>query len=168
MGIVQTICKLSAGKVRKLYQLAKDRSGVSAIEMGIGAPILVSCAIIATDLGTGMVQQIELTGAARAGAQYASIRKPVQLDFTEIEQAALDALTSTTGGNELQGVVVSTTLSCECSGGTAIQCTQTCGGGEFRQAYMNITITKDWNPIVPYPGISWPINLSGESTMRLQ
>lgn len=167
MGLAQKFRNCSA-KLRKAYRFAKDISGVSAIEMGIGAPILVTCAIVATDLGTGMVQQIELTGAARAGAQYASIRKPVQLDFSEIEQAALDALTSTQGGNELQGVVVTTTLSCECSGGTAIQCTQSCGGGEIRQAYMNIAVTKDWNPIIPYPGISWPVNLSGESTMRLQ
>ncbi len=148
-------------------QMLRDRSGVAAIEFGIFIPILLIGVIIAADLGTGILQHIELTGAARAATQFAQVKRPIQQDFGLIEEAALDAL-SETDPEMLGTVTVVTSLACECSGGSAGQCNEACPDGEFRETYLTIQVSQDWNPLVPYPLVDWPIQLTGESTMRFQ
>ncbi len=155
-----------AGKAR-FARLLQDRSGVSAIEFAILMPILLIGVIIAVDLGRGIIQHIELTGAARAATQFAQVKRPVQQDFNLIEQAALDAL-SEKDPSALDGITVSTSLVCECSGGGAGQCTASCPDGEFRETYLTIQVSQEWDALFEYPVVSWPITLTGESTMRFQ
>ena len=158
-----------ARRVRRnrFNQMLHDRSGVAAIEFGLFIPILLIGVIIAADLGTGILQHIELTGSARAATQFAQIKRPIQQDFDLIHQAALDAL-SETDPTKLGEVTITTTLNCECSGGGAGQCDAACPDGEFRETYLTIQVTQDWNPLVPYPLVQWPIQLTGESIMRFQ
>ncbi len=155
-----------SGKAR-LARLFHDRSGVSAIEFAILMPILLLGVIIATDLGRGIIQHIELTGAARTATQFAQIKRPIQQDFDLIEQAALDAL-SEKDPNALADVTVSTLLVCECSGGGVGQCTAACPDGEFRETHLTIQVSQEWDALFEYPVVAWPITLTGESTMRFQ
>jgi len=152
---------------RRCKRFLRDTSGVSAIEFGFFSPILVIGLIIAADLGNGIIRHTELTGAARAAAQYAQVKRPVQKDFDQIEQAALDAL-SITDPNELQGVTVATTLVCECSGGGSGSCNLPCPTGEFRETFLTVAVSQQWTPLIPYPVVTWPMTLTGEATMRFQ
>ena len=160
-------CKPGMSLRHKLSRIREDRRGVAAIEFGFMTPILLIMLIIAADLGIGILTHIELTGAARAGTQYAQVKRPVQQDFDQIEEAVKEAL-SETDAAALEDVTVTTTLECQCSGGTAVSCSNTCPTGEFREAFLTVQVSQDWNPLVPYPGMSWPKTLTGESIMRFQ
>ena len=147
----------------------KDESGVSAIECAIAAPFLILGLVVMADLSTGIMLKMELENAARVGGQYGLVIKPSDDDLDQVETAALDALPSPgTFMDFREGASASVSLTCQCSGGGTTTCTSSCPSSEFREAYLTISINRDWDPLIPYPGISLPVNLVSESVIRLQ
>ena len=147
----------------------RNESGVSAIEFAIAAPFLIIAMVVMADLTTGIMLKLELESAARVGSQYGLVVKPSDDDLDEVETAALNALPSTgTFLDFRSGATASVTLTCQCSGGGATTCTSSCPSPQFREAYLTVTLNRDWAPLIPYPGIALPINLSSDSVIRLQ
>ena len=57
---------------------------------------------------------------------------------------------------------------CQCPSGTTVSCsTGTCGSDTFYRLY-EVTVTKPFVAIIPYPGIPDSITLTGTAVFRRQ
>src|SRR5262245_5454671 len=116
---------------RRLAQLGRAAEGNSAVEFGLAMPILMGLLVPVADLGIAFAEQIQVTQAAQAGAQYALLHG---YDSTAITSAV-------TNGTTLSGVSASPapTQSCGCPTGTAITsatCGSACANGESAGSYV--------------------------------
>src|SRR5205085_11569246 len=56
----------------RIGALARDRSGMSAVEFGLGTPVFLAMLTPVIDVGLAFSQQIRVNQAVEAGAQYAT------------------------------------------------------------------------------------------------
>ncbi len=148
--------------IRGLRRLRRCRRGTSSVELALVLPFLALLVVAMVDYGTVINYKMQLANSVRAGTQYATVRKPVQQDLTDIRQAVL----STAPTDETGTRVLATTFFCECPNGTAIACEDECGTGE-RGSYVSIILTQDYPLILTYPGLGNPVSLSSEAVIRL-
>ena len=140
----------------------RDRSGVAAVELALATPFLVLLAVGVVDFGLAWNQQMALSNAVRAGAQYAIVRKPVQADVDKII-AAVEA-TAPAGAE----VTTKVKFYCECPGNSdPVDCSTNCGGGVERQSFVEIDIQATHEMLLPYPGIGGDISLGNTAIVRL-
>src|SRR5579884_1294651 len=149
-------------------RLLGEERGVSAIEFGLIAPVIAVLIIGIIDFGMGLWRQMEIANAAAAGAAY----------------AAANGWNSTTGG--IDGAVTSATSLpsssitvsvndwpnwCGCpntsSGITSATCGSDCSDGSLAGHYVIVSASIPYSTILPWPGISSPINLSSTAYARL-
>ncbi|MDB5316891.1 MAG: hypothetical protein JWO24_2735 [Rhodospirillales bacterium] len=114
---------------------ALNRRGVAAVEFAVIAPVLIILLAGAANVGLAVDHTIQLSNAARAGAQYAIAN---QNDLTGAATAALAALP---GSNPPPTAIMTCTCppSGQSTGGTAVGCTTTCATGMAR--YVTVTVT---------------------------
>ena len=154
---------------KSLQHFGRNESGVSAIEFAIAAPFLIIALVVMADLSTGIMLKMELESAARVGGQYGLVIKPSDDDLDKVQTAALDALPNPGTFMDFRaGATANVTLTCQCSGGSSTTCTSSCPSPQFREAYLSVTVNRAWQPLIPYPGVNLPINLSSDSIIRLQ
>jgi Flp pilus assembly protein TadG len=97
----------------------RSRRGVAALEFALVVPVLILLLLATVDYGRAISQNIRLSNAVRAGAQYA-------LSFPD-DVAGINArVTAALGG----WTDVSVATECQCAGGSASAsaCTQICTG----------------------------------------
>ena len=151
-------------------RLRTNERGSIAVETAFLMLMLGLISLGVLDFGLAYSRNLELANAARAGMQYALVRKPVDNDFTAIVDAVNVAGPTLHGG---ENRAVTTTLYCECPDGTASACTGaggedlTCPDGNLRSAYLQIGIAEDYAMFFGYPGLSPVISLSESVTVRL-
>lgn len=144
-------------------RLWRSTGGMSSVEMAFIAPLLVLLVIGLVDYGAVINRKMQLANAVRAGAQYALVRKPVQDDTTQIENAVLNTAPPDGAGTQ----EVDARVFCECADGTEIVCSNVCADGSDRAAYVEVWIQEDFETIFSYPVFSNPIRLRNEATVRL-
>ena len=153
-----------------LRRLLKNEDGSIAVETGFIMIVIGWMSLGILDFGLAYARNLELANAARAGMQYALVRKPVDGDYSAIIAAVT---TAGPDANEAANRVVTTTLYCECPDGTSSDCTGeddedlTCDDGNLRAAYLNITIAEDYSMYFDYPGLPQVLSLSESVTVRL-
>ena len=153
--------------ITKLRRLGGDTRGVAAIEFGFIAPFLLFALVAAADLGIGLLLRMELTSAARVGSQYALVSPQIASDLSDVELASINALPAGSGIlNFRQGATSTATVIEECVDGTTPDGNGVCAGGVNKQVYINVTVTRDWEPLIPYPGINLPMPISSSSVIR--
>lgn len=140
----------------------RDERGASAIEFAMIASVLSIILLNVVDISQYMFRQMQVTGAVRAGAQYALVN-PSNLS---------DALVASvvTNAGTLAGLVVTSDLTdnCGCSDGTKFRCSSvtTCSGATTgrvqRYATINASYTHTW---IFYPG---DVEITATATIRTQ
>ena len=156
--------------MKRLGIFRQDENGSIMIETAAMMTVFALLSIGVLDMGLAYSRNLQLANAARAGMQYALVRKPVNDDFSAIE-AAVEA--SAPSADEAAGRVIETVLYCECPDGSTSDCTTedgidiTCSDGTLRKAYLYITITEAYDLLVSYPGLNDSITLSESVTVRL-
>ncbi|MBY0429994.1 MAG: hypothetical protein K2Q10_02255, partial [Rhodospirillales bacterium] len=113
----------------------------------------------AIDFGRAVFQDLQLSGAARAGAQYA---------LESQAPAAIEAVTKAASGLDPTLVTVNTKLFCECADGQAITCGNTCLDNGFNRTYVRVTAQAPVRALFDRNAVGLPTTLSAEATMRLQ
>ncbi len=139
----------------------RDRRGIAALEFGLVAPMLVLLLVGMCDYGIAIWEQMEVGNAARAGAAYASIHG---WNSAAIENAAIRA-------TELTSISAAASESLGCpsaSQGVAPPSGSTCSGGVQPGTYVVVNATAQYSLIIPYPGLSGPLTLTGQATARIQ
>ncbi len=138
-------------------------SGVASLEIALLLPLLVLLVVGVFDFGLVIHQKTQLAHAARAGVQYALIRRPQESDLTGVEVAVNDTAPADTTGTR----VIGSNLWCECPAtpGTVVACTiSTCD----RSVYISVSIEEDYTAtFYEILGISNPIHIKNEATLRL-
>ena len=149
--------------VRAVAGTLRSVSGVASIELALLLPALVLLVVGVFDYGLVIHQKTQLAHAARAGVQYALIRRPQEGDLDGVETAVNDTAPVDTTGTR----VIDADLWCECpeTPGTVVSCEiTTCN----RSVYIWVSIEEDYNAtFYEILGISNPIHIKNEATLRL-
>ena len=152
-----------------LEKFMRETAGASAIEFGIIFPLMLLMLVVMGDLSTGILLKMELTSAARAGVQHGLVSKPDHDDLGAVETTALNALSNTGGVLRFrQGASTSAVMICQCSDGTSEVCDGTCTSPNYLQKRLTVTATKQWTPMIKYPGMNVPLTLTSSAVLRLR
>lgn len=150
--------------LRKLLALRvrSGDAGSATIEVAILTPVLMLFVLGAADFARVFREQIIVSGAAQAGAHYGSRSKLKSADVDGMIQAAeRDA-------SDLGEVDVTARRFCQCPGAAGVSCARTCGGGVASEIYVEVTVEREFNTAVRYPGIPHTIELRRTATMRVE
>jgi len=149
-----------AGK--SLASLRNDDRGVTAIEFAMIAPILIGMAISIYDLGSGVYFDTQLSNGAQSGAYYA----------VEYGYSLAGVTGAVENASRLAGVAVSSGQFCGCPQGSGaviqVACTSTCTDGLVAGKFVQVSASKDYRPLLPYPGLPDVFHLSKQATVRVQ
>ncbi|MBL8665053.1 MAG: pilus assembly protein [Candidatus Odyssella sp.] len=141
----------------RLDALRIGNRGTFAIEHALVMPCLLLLLSGAIDLGYALTQSSSLSGAARAGAQFA-MRFPSDADgIKDVVTKTLDYDPAT--------LTVTSKLACECENGTAVACTDTCGGAA-PLAFVTVSVSKTYASPLPTAMMLGITTLSGSAVMR--
>lgn len=146
-------------------------AGVGLVEIAVSLPVLVLLVVGTADFGRIFYYAIELTNAARAGAQYAGYNSVQATKTAEITAAAQSAAPNIGSFS----VTLSTPPNvCKCaqdSGSgqpwTAVTCNTVCPVGLHMFETVTVTATKRFSTISRFPGIPNTLTLSRTATMRV-
>lgn len=143
------------------WRIMKGRDdGSAAVEFALIAPVLVLMLIAVVDLGLVMIDNVRLSSAVRAGAQFA-MQDPD--DKTSIRTVAVNATTLTIDPAD---ITVSDKF-CECDG-VVSACDTTCASGFAPGEYVTVTATTTVTSILSYPWLPSPTTLSQSTTIRVE
>jgi Flp pilus assembly pilin Flp len=147
---------------RKLLRrlLVDRRDGGAAIEFALVMPIAVAMLVLMFDLGTGGYVKARVESAAQAGTTYVEAHGWNQRGIVLAVREATN----------LPSVAVEAELSCGCVRGTDIvdaPCGSTCPTGAAAGAYVTVTASSIYAPLIPYPGIDRSMTLSASSIVRI-
>ena len=161
-----------AGSRRRLRGLARSESGNALVELAVCLPLLVLTLIGTADFARVFYTSIELTSAARAGAQYGAHDSVQSSDTATMQTTAAAAVNIT-------GVTASAARLCQCASDAgafsattpANSCTTlpavACPGGLHRVMTVTVTTQKTFTTIVNYVGIPSSMALTRSATLRV-
>lgn len=140
------------------------QKGQAMIELALLLPLILVLLIGIIEIGRLAYYYIEVSDAARAGAQYASQSLANAANVPNITQAVQ---------NDFQDVGVITLSpapqqTCGCPGTAPAACPA--GGCAYPLVYVNVSTTYPLSPLFQYPGIStlFPVTITGSSTMPVR
>jgi hypothetical protein len=154
----------------KLQFFGKSEDGSIAVETALLMAVIGFMGLGVLDFGLAYTRNLELANAARAGMQYAMVRKPIDEDYSDIIDAVTAAAPTLKGGENRE---ISTNLYCECPDGTPSECVSdtgddlVCDDGNLRSSYLEITIAETYSLLFSYPGINSDLTLSESTTLRM-
>jgi hypothetical protein len=152
-------CGRRGGEIAPGY---RNCNGGVAAEFALMAPILVLIATGIADFGMLATKSAGLAAAVRIGAEYA---RTYSDDTGGIQHAMQNAM------SPAPALIFPASFlrSCECDDGTPIACSESCatvGRPGPNRAFIRITASQRFTPLVPWPGI--PAMLIAVAETRLQ
>lgn len=139
--------------------LAGRTSGQSTVEMAIILPAVALLLVVVGDFARVFYAAIGVASAARAGVQYGAQNYATAVEYTNIQQAALN------DGKNISGLSAAASDVCTCDGQTVAcdppQCSQP-------QVFVKVIATATFTPILKYPGLPSSIPLSSTAIMEVQ
>jgi Flp pilus assembly protein TadG len=153
----------------------RSQRGVSTLEMAFMLPFMLLLLIGVIDLAQMFRLAIEVSNAARAGAQYGYQNSATQLDTPGMIAAAEDdAPDIATWGNN------TSSSGCMCSDGADQNQTASSGSGSISMCslaastctakgtqlinYIEVQTQATYTPLFPWPGVPSSITLNGKAT----
>jgi len=136
----------------------------TTVELAVMLPVLVTLLLGALDFGRLFYMAMEVTDAARVGAQYGAQNNATAVNLLGMEQAACNSMpdiTCTTGTNAIA------TNFCQCSG-TTVSCTNPGSCASYVQNFVRVATSATFTTIISYPGIPHTVALSTSATMQVQ
>ena len=167
---------LRPGLVRigtRIGALARDRSGMSAVEFGLAAPVFLAMLTPVIDIGLAFSQQIRVNQAVESGAQYASSNPYAGSTWASAVSSAITNATSLS----VNPSVGAETCGCPNSTSTAIvtgsygsppTCTSSCPDGSKPGYYVTITANVTYTSVMPYSILGSSATLSSQAVVRVE
>jgi Flp pilus assembly protein TadG len=148
-----------------LRRRLRSERGAALVELALSTPLLVVMIVGAVDFARAFYTAMELTNAARAGAQFAS-RSVTGFDAGTTQSVAAAA------SPQIATYTVDTpTQGCTCNTGataTAHSCTTACPAGQYLAVYITVTTRKAFSPVMRFPGVPSTVTIERTVTMRAQ
>lgn len=137
------------------------------VELAIALPILLLLTLGVIELGRAAYFSIEVSEAARAGAQYGSQSLADAANTDNITQAAQNSVPDISSGAM---TVPSINQSCVCPGTVAVTSGPCVGplGCSYPLVYLTVTTSYTLNTLFQYPGLPASFSLNGSATMPVQ
>lgn len=151
--------------------------GAVLVELAYLLPVFTLLFVGVFDVGRGYYFAMEVSNAARAGAQYGYQSSGTMIDSTGIQNAAIDDAVDVgaSGGSCSKSACWSSgypksSWGCMCSDGTAQSpsCsagTLTCTSGTRQVNYVNVQTQAAYTPLIPWPAIPSSITLKGQTLL---
>jgi Flp pilus assembly protein TadG len=143
----------------RLARVARCRAGAATIETAAMLPLFAVLLAGLFDFGSGVMNAMALSAAARAGAQYA-LTQPT-------DQAGIAAVVAAATRLDPTSLTITTSSTCECPGGSSVGCGGTCGPQVLVRRFVSVKVTQPFTTILPYPAFLRPSTLSGSAILRV-
>jgi Flp pilus assembly protein TadG len=138
--------------------------GMSTIEFAMVVSLLASLAVGVLDFGTGLLEQMEVGNAARAGADYAQANGYDSATIASVAKEATSlSVQADPAPEQFYGCPDVTSGITHVSEGTTCPSTNATAG-----SYVTVSAQTSCSTIFTYPGISNPLILSASATVRIQ
>jgi Flp pilus assembly protein TadG len=151
------------GRSHRPLWAAQD--GVSTLEFAVVVPVLCILVLGVLDFGMVLWEQMEVSNAARAGAEYAVTANSYS------SSTASTAVTSATGLSSITATPAPQGPSYGCPDATrgilSASSTATCPDGSAPGRYVVIYAQASYNTIFTWPGVPDPITLSAQAIARV-
>lgn len=135
--------------------------GLAAVEFALIAPFLIALLIGMMDFGMYINQRMQMENIARAAAEYV-------VKGGEEANVMTDVIAEAVPATELAAFTFDSGSVCECSSdGAEIDCALTCDEGYQRRFYF-FSMSREYTPMFPYPGIPESITLAGDARLQVQ
>lgn len=140
-------------------------AGSALVELAVVLPLLVLLMVGTIDFARVFYTGIELTNAARAGAQFGAYNPAQSGNIAGMQAAA-------TGSVNMTGVTATASRTCQCatSVGTfsAATCTTTCPSGQHLVVTVTMSTSKTFTTVAgSFPGIPNTVSLVRAATLRV-
>src|SRR5437764_9060519 len=156
----------------RIGALARDRSGMSAVEFGLATPVFLAMLTPVIDLGLAFSQQIRVNQAVEAGAQYAAANPYNGTTWaTNVSSAMTNATTlsvSPVVGAETCGCPNSTSTAIIGGYGSPPSCTGSCPDGSNPGYYATLSASLTYTSVMPYSILGSSTTLSSQAVVRVQ
>lgn len=140
----------------------KNEDGIAATEFALMAPVLLLMLIGIFDYGMYLNTMMKLENTSFTAAQYI-----VQGgDPDNIEQDVILASNLGVTADTLETLDIDVDYFYECADTASVEAGTDCGEDDYLREFVQVTISMDYETILPYPGIPSAVNLSGR--VRLQ
>jgi Flp pilus assembly protein TadG len=155
-----------------LRRRAGGETGNALVELAVCLPLLVLTLVGTTDFARVFYMSIELTNAARAGAQYGAFSPGHSGSVPNMESTATAAV-------NISGVTATAGRLCQCANDTGAfsatspinDCTSAvatvCTGGTHRVMTVTVTTQKTFTTLVNFIGIPSTLSLTRSATLRV-
>lgn len=144
---------------KHLFEHLRSGRGSALLEAALVTPMLATLLLGATDLAQVARTSVEVSNAAKAGAQYASQNGYTAQDSTGIATAAQTEAPNLT-------ITTTSSYSCICSDGSASTCLNT----DCASSHMEETVTVDTQttitPVIQIPALPTSWTVSGKAVQR--
>ncbi len=141
----------------------RSDSGAALVEMAVISPLLLVMVLGVGDFGRVLYTAITLSHAARAGAAYGAQSTGYTGDTGGIQLAAEEE------AQNIAPIGVTSQRVCECTGGAPVSCTiSSCGSYGAPRAFVEVTTTRTFQTVSPYPGLPDTVALSRTAKVRVQ
>lgn len=140
-------------------------AGSALVELAVVLPLLVLVMVGTIDFARVFYMGMELTNAARAGAQYGAYNIAQSGNIAGMQAAAI-------GSVNIAGVTATPSRTCQCATSvgafSAATCTTTCPSGQHLVITVTVTTAKTFTLIAgSFPGIPHSVNLVRAATLRV-
>ena len=140
----------------------RSRRGGAAVELAVLFPIILLILIGIVDYGRVFYTWVQVSNAARAGAEWGG------QDFsTENDTATMTAVAKADGVDAGTLTPVSSRV-CECSQVPRDCSLGACPGGAAPEVYTKVVISKTVNMFLSYPGLPPSVTISRTAYFRSQ
>ena len=146
--------------------LHRGENGQSLIETAITVALMALLLAAAVDFGIAFYKDIEVTDAARAGATYGATDPADTTGMVNAAKAAAHDIASDANFS------AAGSWGCECFSGSTPTipgpdiCTTPPSCSMNTVDYVSVTVSDQYSPIFPWPGIPSTIAMSSTVTMR--
>jgi Flp pilus assembly protein TadG len=142
--------------------LGSAEGGMSTTEFALVVSLLASLAVGGLDFGNGLVKQMEVGNAARAGADYAQANPYNSANITAaVQNATRLSVNADPAPTQFYGCPDVTSGVSSVSPGTTCPSTSATAG-----SYVTVSAQSSYSTIFTYPGIPNPLTLSSSATVR--
>jgi Flp pilus assembly protein TadG len=137
-----------------------SESGQALIELAVVGSLLVLIALGMIEFSPVIRSSIEVSNAAKAGAQYAAQNGATASDSTGIQNAAAAA------APDLSGLTATSSYACVCSDGSSSTCQNTDCANSHIEESVTVNTQVNVTPMLELPGFSQSYTLNGKATEK--
>jgi hypothetical protein len=140
-----------------------NEEGLAAVEFAIIAPVLLMFLVGVVDFGLYINDRMRLESLARASAEYVVKGGSEDAVMQDVVYGAGGVNAEESEEWEMSGQSI-----CSCGDGEEVVCGSSCPDNGYQRRYYTFSITRNYTPLFPYPGIPEVIEMTGDARLQIQ